>query len=60
MMGGLPLPDVVRMLLREPSILRWHAEEEVYEVMDGMSFERRCVGGWTWFHSNRSQTLENM
>jgi len=41
MMAGLPLPDVVRELLRDPGILMWHPDEEVYEVMDGPSFERR-------------------
>ena len=42
-MAGISIPDVVRELLRDPSILRWHAEEEVYEVMDGMSFEHRFL-----------------
>jgi hypothetical protein len=40
-MGGLSLPDVVRQLLRDPSILKWHPRETVYEVMDGDSFEKR-------------------
>ena len=44
--GGaeLPLPNVVRELLRDTSILTWHPDEEVNEVMDGPSFERRWVG----------------
>jgi hypothetical protein len=40
-MAGLALPDVVRELLRDPSVLVWHPGEEVYEVMDGTLFERR-------------------
>jgi len=43
MMAGLPLPDVVRELLRDPSVLTWDPEEEVYEVMDGTRFECRCA-----------------
>lgn len=41
-MGGLPLPDVVRELLRDPAILKWHPREEVYEVTHGDNFEKRC------------------
>ena len=40
--GGLALPAVVRELLRDPTILRWHPEDEVYEVMHGDKFEQRC------------------
>lgn len=40
-MGGLPLPDVVRELLKEKNILRWDAKEGVYEVLHGDNFERR-------------------
>ena len=42
-MGGLPLPDVVRQLLRDPSVLKWHPREEVYEVTHGENFELRCL-----------------
>ena len=28
-MGGLALPDVVRELLRDPTVLKWHARDEV-------------------------------
>ena len=40
-MGGLPLPEVVRELLREREVLRWDFKEGVFEVMDGEEFERR-------------------
>jgi len=40
-MGGLPLPDVVRELLRDQGVLRWDLKEGVYEVLDGDEFERR-------------------
>lgn len=40
-MGGLALPDVVRELLRDPSVLKWHSRDEVYEVMHGETFEKR-------------------
>lgn len=40
-MGGLPLPDVVRELLREKHVLRWDFKDGVYEVLDGDEFERR-------------------
>lgn len=40
-MGGLALPDVVRELLRDPSVLKWHPREQVYEVMHGDNFEQR-------------------
>ncbi len=40
-MGGTSLPDVVRQLLRDPSILKWHPCETVYEVMDGDNFGKR-------------------
>lgn len=40
-MGGLPLPDVVRELLREKSVLRWDFKDGVYEVLNGEEFERR-------------------
>ena len=40
-MGGLALPDVVRELLRDPAVLKWHARDEVYEVMHGDNFEKR-------------------
>jgi hypothetical protein len=40
-MGGLALPDVVRELLRDPGILKWHPREEVYEVTHGDNFEKR-------------------
>ncbi len=39
--GGLGLPDVVREILRDPAVLKWHQHREVYEVMDGERFERR-------------------
>jgi hypothetical protein len=42
-MGGLPLPDVVRKLLQDPSILKWHPADETYEVMHGEKFEKRSV-----------------
>ncbi|EKX54143.1 hypothetical protein GUITHDRAFT_150166 [Guillardia theta CCMP2712] len=40
-MGGLALPDVVRELLKDPTVLRWDARDGVYEVMHGENFERR-------------------
>jgi len=40
-MGGLSLPDVVRELLKERNILRWNADEGVYEVIHGENFETR-------------------
>ena len=40
-MGGLSLPDVVRELLKERNILRWNADEGVYEVIHGENFEIR-------------------
>lgn len=40
-MGGLALPDVVRELLRDPGVLKWHPREQVYEVMHGDNFEKR-------------------
>ena len=40
-MGGLALPDVVRELLRDPAILKWHPRDEVYEVTHGDNFEKR-------------------
>jgi hypothetical protein len=42
-MGGLALPDVVRELLKDPSILLWDAREQVYEVLDGDLFEARWL-----------------
>jgi hypothetical protein len=42
-MGGLSLPDVVRELLKERNILRWNADEGVYEVIHGENFEARYV-----------------
>ena len=44
-MGGLALPDVVRELLRDPAILKWHSREEVYEVTHGDNFEKRLDAG---------------
>jgi len=44
-MGGLALPDVVRELLRDPAILKWHPREEVYEVTHGDNFEKRLDAG---------------
>ena len=40
-MGGLSLPDVVRELLKERSVLRWDEECGVYEVQNGEHFEAR-------------------
>ena len=40
-MGGLPLPDVVREILKDRSILWWNEEEGLYEVNDGDRFEAR-------------------
>eukprot|EP00961_Rhodomonas_salina_P150413 2025833-Rhodomonas_salina.2 len=40
-MGGLALPDVVRELLKDSSVLRWDARDSVYEVVHGDNFEKR-------------------
>ena len=40
---GLGLPEVVRTLVQDPAILKWHQVAEVYEVIDGQRFEHRCV-----------------
>ena len=42
-MGGLSLPDVVRELLKERSVLRWDPIESLYEVLNGEKFELRRV-----------------
>lgn len=42
-MGGLSLPDVVRELLKERNVLRWNADEGVYEVIHGENFETRYI-----------------
>lgn len=42
-MGGLALPDVVRELLKDSSVLRWDARDSVYEVVHGDNFEKRLV-----------------
>jgi hypothetical protein len=39
--SGLGLPDVVRELLQDPTVLKWHLLREMYEVMDGERFEQR-------------------
>jgi hypothetical protein len=39
---GLPLPDVVRELLKDPTILRWDPVEMLYQVIQGEAFEMRC------------------
>ena len=43
MEAGLPLPDVVRELLKDPSVLRWDPLESMYEVVDGDMFEMRST-----------------
>ncbi len=40
-MGGLSLPDVVRELIKDHSVLRWCSNEFEYEVIDGQKFESR-------------------
>lgn len=40
-MEGLSLPDVVKHLLKESGILRWDANEGMYEVLHGERFESR-------------------
>jgi hypothetical protein len=40
-MGGLSLPDVVRVLLKDNGVLRWDAAELLYEVINGQKFEAR-------------------
>mmetsp|Transcript_41829 Transcript_41829/g.84124 ORF Transcript_41829/g.84124 Transcript_41829/m.84124 type:complete len:467 (+) Transcript_41829:170-1570(+) len=40
-MGGLALPDVVRELLKDATVLRWDARDSVYEVVHGDNFEKR-------------------
>mmetsp|Transcript_10833 Transcript_10833/g.21768 ORF Transcript_10833/g.21768 Transcript_10833/m.21768 type:complete len:497 (+) Transcript_10833:237-1727(+) len=40
-MGGLALPEVVRELLKDSSVLRWDSRESVYEVLHGDNFEKR-------------------
>ena len=42
-MGGLSLPDVVRQLLQDSNVLKWHPREEVYEVTHGDNFEQRSA-----------------
>jgi len=43
MEAGLPLPDVVRELLKDASILRWDPVENMYHVVDGDMFEMRST-----------------
>jgi hypothetical protein len=40
-MGGLSLPDVVRVLLKDNSVLRWDVSDLHYEVINGPKFEAR-------------------
>jgi hypothetical protein len=40
-MGGLSLPDVVRVLLKDNAVLKWDTSESLYEVIDGHKFEAR-------------------
>ena len=42
-MGGLSLPDVVRELVKDHTVLRWCSSDFMYEVVDGQKFESRLV-----------------
>jgi len=37
------IPNVIRELLQDPRILKWHPREKVYEVMHGDNFEKRSA-----------------
>jgi hypothetical protein len=39
--GGLSLPDVVRVLSKDSTVLKWDPAEFLYEVINGPKFESR-------------------
>jgi len=39
--GGLPLPEVVMQLVKDPTVLQWDASQRCYIVIDGERFEHR-------------------
>ena len=51
MEAGLPLPDVVRELLKDPSVLLWDPLESMYQVVDGDMFEMRSTSN----HRNKAR-----
>ncbi len=40
-MSGMSLPEVVRVLLKDDTVLRWDSDEFLYEVINGPKFESR-------------------